>query len=546
MIPVEPVRTLQFPSQVREAVLRVQFQADVAAKLRSLLGAVPEPRMELTFAPGTAFLTIQPTQSSNIDSLRIAIPLRGSLAQVETSEPWPVRVEPASGQWLFRASTSDGRVLVLQWLETRPPATASSASVTLEQPLPERLSALFGVSPAVVTRLLEPRPIGEALTRLTPEPTAALHVNQNRAMIVSEAIREIPKAMLIPDISPAIPRPVAPDALPATVQVRLPVADEVGLRPGQVVQALISSNGEKMALTLNQQQIPLPPGRWVEGPVQMRVVTTPQGLALQGIPEAAKQIAVTAGGNLSPVLAQTLGRVGGGPRPAIQSLFAPGGLLQSVFQLLPESSRQPLTQFQARADQLNGAVIAQLMQRNGLMLEHQLAQGVQLNGERLKPWLRQLLQSLPTNHRLYATVEAAVMDLEAIQLEGALAPQVRDGQFAALLLFTNQPPVEVRVERYEEERPEGWVSVWVIDLQTDVPRLGALWLSTRYDGQQLDLTVWADRPATAVIARNNLADLRAELGAQGLRVGDASVYPGPRPDIDRFRHPTDQHVQVDA
>lgn len=547
---LEPIRTVHFASPVREVVLQIHFQSQQANRLRAHLTQIPPPAIMLEVTPRSLTLTLESHRQDGLRlaPIRIPLPPMPALAAEQSIEHWPVRAESVGGQWVFRASAADGRVVVMQWPDTPSGVSVSlaPASVSLETPLPERLRALFGFDAETVSRLLQGRPVAQAPDRLLPEPATALHVNQNRAMIVADAIREDSRpAMLIPDISPAIPRPVAPDALPSTVQVRLPVADELGLRPGQVIQAMIASSGEKMALTVNQQTIPLPPGRWLEGPVQARVVTTAQGMALQLIPEGARQAAVSASGTLSPALAQTLGRVGIGSRPVLSQFFSPGGLLSGLIQELPQLTRQ-LSQFQARSDQLTGAVIAQQFQRNGFMLEGRLAQGVQLNQEQLKPWLRQLLQLLPSQHRLRSVIESAVTDLEAIQLEAAIQPNARDGHFAALLLWTDQAPVEVKIERREDARADGQRVIWIVDLHTEVSGLGGLWLSSRYDGQRLDLTMWADRPDTVALARSNLTDLRAELQSHDLRVGDMVVLPGPRPVSQALRHATDQHLQVDA
>jgi hypothetical protein len=122
----------------------------------------------------------------------------------------------------------------------------------------------------------------------------------------------------------------------------------------------------------------------------------------------------------------------------------------------------------------------------------------------------------------------------------------KHGHLAALLLWTDQAPVELTIERREEERAEGMRVVWMVDLHTDVVELGGLWLSSRYDGHQLDLTMWADRPDTVALARTNLTDLRAELQSHELRVGEMVVLAGPRPVSQALRHATDQHLQVDA
>ncbi len=78
-----------------------------------------------------------------------------------------------------------------------------------------------------------------------------------------------------------MPRPIAPDALPNSVPITQPIAAELGLKSGQVVQALVSSAGDKMALQLNNRDIPLPPGmRLPEGQVTLRVAQGQRGVGV--------------------------------------------------------------------------------------------------------------------------------------------------------------------------------------------------------------------------------------------------------------------------
>ncbi|NCW73849.1 MAG: hypothetical protein EBW06_04545, partial [Gammaproteobacteria bacterium] len=146
--------------------------------------------------------------------------------------------------------------------------------------------------------------------------------------LVRSVVKSLPavegnKSMLIPDINPAMPRPIGPDALPNNVPISQPIAAELGLKPGQVVQALVASAGDKMALQLNNREIPLSSNvRLPEGSVQLRVMQGPQGLLLSfsGVQVApASQAAAVAG--VSAALADILARPIG--KSQIQSTFAP-------------------------------------------------------------------------------------------------------------------------------------------------------------------------------------------------------------------------------
>ena len=131
---------------------------------------------------------------------------------------------------------------------------------------------------------IDARQVNGALSqRLRPlifDQTVSILPEPNRLEISDQLVRSVVaslptiegnKSMLIPDINPAMPRPIGPDALPNNVPISQPIAAELGLKPGQVVQALVANAGDKMALQLKNGEIPLPSNlRLPEGQVQLQ------------------------------------------------------------------------------------------------------------------------------------------------------------------------------------------------------------------------------------------------------------------------------------
>jgi len=172
--------------------------------------------------------------------------------------------------------------------------TTSIAKPGSENNLPPILRAMTQVTPTEVNRALgsEAGPLTSISTPLVESPASREHT-QLPLELAKSVIRSIQtvggeRSMLIPDISAAIPRAIAPDALPTNVPIRQPAAGELGLKAGQVVQALVASSGDKMALQLGQHQFPLPQNmKLPAGEIAFRVIQTKDGFGLT--PQLAQQ-----------------------------------------------------------------------------------------------------------------------------------------------------------------------------------------------------------------------------------------------------------------
>jgi hypothetical protein len=358
---------------------------------------------------------------------------------------------------------------------------------------------------------------------------------QELAKSVVQSIQTVgsEKPMLIPDISAAVPRPIAPDALPQAVPIRQPIAGELGLKAGQVVQALVASSGDKMALQLGQHQLPLPQQmKLPAGELALRVVQTKEGLALVpqlGSQPQASQAAATSG--LSAALAAILTR--NTARPQTQSLFAPQGL-ESILTAagLPDEARK-LAANRLQSNQLTGDLVKSAVQFGALGNEKALLEGVAFQGGMLKPWLRQMLKLLPQQSELTARVASLVTELEGLQIEALPQSHVRESGLAAVLLFRDQPPVELLFERENVEEGDEVKRLWILNLHTSLDRLGEVWMKSAFSGKDVELTFWAREGQTAALAKKSKMDLEEALSEHELNVTSMQIFASPRPGFDK-------------
>ena len=354
------------------------------------------------------------------------------------------------------------------------------------------------------------------------------------------------KPMLIPDISAAIPRAIAPDALPTSVPIRQPIAGELGLKPGQVVQALVASSGDKMAMQLGQYQLPLPSQmKLAEGQVAMRVIQTKEGLALvphlSQQPQASQALSTS---GLSAALAAILTR--NMARPQIQSLFAPQGLegFLTAVGLTDEAKR--LNASRLPSNQLTGDLIKSAIQFGALGNEKALLEGVALQGGMLKPWLRQILRLLPQQSELSSRIAGLVTELETLQIEALPQSHVRESGLAALLLLRDQPPVELLFERKNVSDRDKRKRLWILNLHTSLESLGEVWMKSSFSGKEIELTFWAKEEQTAALAKKSKMDLEEALMEHDLHVKSMQIFASPRPGFEKLSLEGIPHLDAKA
>lgn len=416
---------------------------------------------------------------------------------------------------------------------------AHPAKNVVEANLPPLLRAVTQVTPVEVSHALTSKPL--APPRIPPKliqplnPSEHAKLPQELAKSVVRSIQTVggEKTMLIPDISAAVPRAIAPDALPQAVPIRQPIAGELGLKAGQVVQALVASSGDKMALHLGQRQLPLPAYmKLPAGEVALRVIQTKDGLAL--VPQLASQphaSQAVATSGLSAALAAILTR--NTARPQIQSLFAPQGL-ESILSAagLPDEAKS-LVANRLPSNQLTGDLLKSAIQFGALGNEKSLLQGVAFQGGMLKPWLRQILKLLPQQSELTGRVSSLVTELESFQIEGLPKSHVRESGLAVILLFRDQPPVELLFEREKVSEGGEVRRLWVLNLHTSLDRLGEVWMRSAFSGKDVDVVFWAREEQTAALASKSKMDLEEALSAHDLNVKSLQIFPSPRPGFDK-------------
>ena len=462
-------------------------------------------------------LTLLIASTGPIPMKAIATDISGLIFTGMVKNPAPVRIRIISD-----------RLLCLD--------TASGSSLEDVIPLEKSrsvVSALTNIDSRRATQILSHRPALIQYDKVVPtEDMSKSQTELVRSVVGSFwGVEKERGGMLIPDFSLAMPRPIAPDALPSVIPITQPIAAELGLKAGQVVQALVGGAGNKMSLQLNNKEFLLPPGtRFTEGQVQLKVIQGQHGFSLQlHTPTAASNVQVAAMSGISAVLAEIIARPA--DRGQIGKLLAPR-VLDSLLQNAGfDKQAQQLASNRLDSTNLDSKLIARAVQFGGLNTERALMEGVSFSAQALKPWLRQILRLLPAQSELSSRIGELIGDMESLQLDATPNNTGREQQgLAALLLFRDQAPVELIFE-YKNKVDGVDGHIWVINLHTSLDRLGEVWLKSTFKGPVVDVVMWAEKAQTAALAKKSAIDLRDAFSEIGLNIESLQILNAVRSDF---------------
>jgi hypothetical protein len=362
--------------------------------------------------------------------------------------------------------------------------------------------------------------------------------------------------MLGPDVVSAASRIGLVQAENRTVWVQTPVAQQLGLRDGQIVQATAEVRDQRVRLWLKDFFFDLPNG-WVlkdgDKPF-LRVSHNPGGwgFLIQAYPNGQAPPATA-----TPVN-QLFGLRAAAPAPLIPPdealpeqlpnrlgmlLMHPPGfatfskLLSDVTQgsLSTQAEIGPwlqrLLQQRSSMAQINPSMLRKAVMGQARSIENILLQG-QEAADDPKTMLKTLLSLLSeegNNKGVLRQVEDAATEFEAAQVQSAQKMQQGELSLHVILPFVDADPVDLHFQRppHKKGQEEPPLSV---DIHSRSRVLGEVWLNTQISkGSDVDLVMWALRGEVAHLAKERSGELGLELGSAGLQLQSFQIFNAPRP-----------------
>jgi hypothetical protein len=327
------------------------------------------------------------------------------------------------------------------------------------------------------------------------------------------------------------------------VLVQAPVARQLGLQDHQVVQAVVEMRDGQLKLTLNGQALNAPlAGFMKEGDkLAMKTQVGVNGQVslsfMSVIPPAQPMLQERM---QLPTMVTTLLH-----QPAMFNnwirLMTPA-MLQSLLPTMSAALYSAMLGGQLSMANLKPATLREWMLKGTRSSEAALLKDEPVDGD-LKVILRSLIGSdqdgadddrgeAQDSNNSHDILRQAVTEIEATQVRSVQDLQQGDLSLTLIIPFVDAHPVKLHIEK-RRQKPGQPAQPLVINMHTDNPDLGELWLKSSLSGpqQQVDLTMWALRSDTAQKAMQSASELTYELESSGLRMGSFQVFNAPRPTV---------------
>ncbi len=323
-----------------------------------------------------------------------------------------------------------------------------------------------------------------------------------------------------------------------TIPLQLPIAQQLGLRDGQIIQAAIELRGEALQLIYNGQWFELPAGlRFRPGEqVWLRANRSAGGWTLKAVDRGASASAASVtetDDSAQPPLSRLLTLSLRPPMsPTLLDLFAPAalrGLLQSGAsgELAAQAQRLQLSMRGLTPEALQNAVLS-----SGFWIEALLGRGQLSPPPDAKSLLRKLIRALSDKEPAQVSqLKKAVDDIEAAQVESLAAQSRGELLFSMVLPFRDANPVEIKFfrppRRPGQERPP-----FSVDIHTNNDVLGEIWMKTSVSrAAHVDLMMWALKPAVVRLAQRHSDALSKRLALAGLTMDSFRIFNAARPSL---------------
>jgi hypothetical protein len=363
--------------------------------------------------------------------------------------------------------------------------------------------------------------------------------------------------MLGPELVNAASRIGPVQAENRTVWVQTPVAQQLGLRDGQIVQANVEVRDQRVRLWVKDFSCQLPNG-WVlkDGDKPFLRVSHNAGswgFLIQAHPNGqAPATTATPVNQLFGVQTNPLARPTDMVPLEPQSnrlgmlLMQPPGfttfsklmndVAQGSWNMPTElgSWLQRLLQQRSSLAQINPSMLRKAVLGQSRSIENMLLQG-QEGADDPKTLLKTMLGLLSeapvdaVDKDSFRQLQDASGEFEAAQAQSAQKMQQGELSLHVILPFVDADPIDLHFQRPPRKKGQEEPPLSV-DIHSRSRVLGELWLNTQISkGNDVDLVMWALRGEVAHLARERSGELGLELGSAGLQLQSFQIFNAPRP-----------------
>ena len=332
------------------------------------------------------------------------------------------------------------------------------------------------------------------------------------------------------DLANAVSK-VNPIFLEGTLKIAAADAKMVGLRDGQIVQAVIENRGDHTKLLIGNKEFELPKNMHggENSRFQAKVTILNNGSAV--LNPAGVSIS---GGNSSPTFLPL------SPHFMNLLLHSSGfGNLLSVYSsgfLSSISSHSGLTDIIAKIlglrlnlSTLTASELKSFILNFGLFNEAILSKKQKLGAKNQKVLLVQLARMLTERGIDPQSVNRAILDIESSQLETNQSLQNREIFFSLLLPFKDFGNINFSFSKFTPENNEK-DSPYTFNLHTKNEKLGEIWLRVVVEKKiNLSMQMWATDSTTYRKAKDGVVKLSQLLSDAGLNISAFEIFNEEKP-----------------
>ena len=319
-----------------------------------------------------------------------------------------------------------------------------------------------------------------------------------------------------------------------SVRMSDPVARDLGLRDGAIVQGAVKADGDALKLFINGLPIALPDGQGLtDGDTPtFRVFQSPEGLLLQPLrtppavqpplpPVAPAVVPALANNNLLSLLLHPSGL------SAMTQLLS-GGTLEKVLSAFAPELTASLRLGRLSMARLTSASLRKAVAESGLWAEASMAQGKAPLEHDTKLLLLKLMKESSVDSTAKQVLGRGLEDIESAQLQAVQAQANHELVLNLVLPFADSNPVRLSFHRPAPSREQP-NPPYTVNIHSRNEILGEVWLKTAItDNTQVDMTMWARRPEVAAAANKGSQTLAMELERAGLKMSSFVIYNGAR------------------
>jgi len=332
------------------------------------------------------------------------------------------------------------------------------------------------------------------------------------------------------DLANAVSK-VNPIFLEGTLKIAAAEAKSLGLKDGQVIQAVIENRGDHTKLLIGKKEFEIPKnfhtgeGSKFQAKVSIvsngAAVLTPAGVSLAGGTTASSFIPLSPHfmnlllhssgfGNLSNIYASGI----------LSSLATKGGLSDLISRILG---------LRLSINSLASSDIKNFIMNFGLFNEALLSKKQKLSSNNQKVLISQLVRLLNERGMDSQTISRAVLDIEASQLETNQGLQNREVLFSMVFPFKDFGDWDFSFSKMKNPKNEN-DSFYTFNLHTKNENIGEVWLRVVVENKNnLSMQMWATDKNTYAKAMKRSDQLNTLLSDAGLKITSFEVFNEERP-----------------